>query len=106
MKIAAGTSSYVADENPIKATGLILSDDELNAALAQRLPPLLRDAEGRSQASSLLTALAATAFAAEHLNAALSVEPKPYDWQIGEAMSEAYLVDHCDCEFPWPHGRQ
>ncbi len=105
MKIAVGTVHYTADEKPIKATGIGFSDEQLNLALTQRVPALLKDEAGKKQAEDMLAGLATTAFASDRLQAALNVKPEPQDWQVGEALAEAYLVDHCDCEFPWPHGR-
>ena len=44
-------------------------------------------------------------FASDNLRSALSAKHPVFDWQVGEAMAEAYLVDHRQCEFPWPSGR-
>jgi len=105
MKIAAGKKSYSAGTPPVKADGLSFSQVELDFALEQRLPPLLRDDAGKKKVEEYLGGLAKTAFASDQLAAALKVIHPVKDWQVGESFAEAYLVDHRDCEFPWPTGR-
>ena len=89
----------------MKAEGLLFSQAELDAALEYRLPQLLRDDAGKKKAEEFLGGLANTAFMTERLAAALSVITPVKDWQVGESLAEAYLVDHKDCVFPWPTGR-
>lgn len=105
MKIATGKKVYSAGTPPVKAEGFLFSQVELDYALEHRLPPLLRDDVGKKRIEELINGLATTAFAVEQLASALNVVPSAYDWQIGESLAEAYLVDHKDCEFPWPTGR-
>jgi len=105
MKIAVGKKAYSAGSPPVKAEGLLFSQAELDIALEQRLPPLLRDDIGKKKVEEFVGALATTAFATDRLAAALNVIPSVKDWQVGESLAEAYLVDHKDCEFPWPTGR-
>jgi hypothetical protein len=105
MKIAAGKNAYSAGTPPVKAEGLLFSQIELDGALEQRLPPLLRDDVGKKKVEDFLGGLANTAFATDRLTAALNAVTPVKDWQVGESLAEAYLVDHKDCEFPWPTGR-
>jgi hypothetical protein len=105
MKIAAGKNAYSAGIPPVKAEGLLFSQAELDGALEHRLPPLLRDDIGKTNVEEFLGGLANTAFATDHLAAALNAVTPVKDWQVGESLAEAYLVDHKDCEFPWPTGR-
>jgi hypothetical protein len=105
MKITAGKKSYSAGTPPVKADGLSFSQTELDYALEQRLPPLLRDDVGKSKIEEYLGGVAKTAFAADQLKTALNATCPVKDWQVGESLAEAYLVDHRDCEFPWPTGR-
>ena len=72
MKIAAGKKSYSAGTPPVKADGLSFSQAELDLALEQRLPPLLRDDAGKTKIEEYLGGLAKTAFATDQLKAALS----------------------------------
>ena len=105
MKIATGRKAYSAGTPPVKAEGLLFSQAELNTALEHRLPPLLCDDVGKKKVEEFVGGLATTAFETDLLAAALNVIPSVKDWQIGESLAEAYLVDHKDCEFPWPTGR-
>ena len=90
MKIAAGKKSYSAGTPPVKAEGVIFSQAELDFALAQRLPPILRDDAGKKKVEDYLGGLATTAFASDQLAAALKVTPPVKDWQVGESLAEAY----------------
>jgi hypothetical protein len=105
MKIPAGKKSYAVGTPPVKADGLLLSQADLDFTLEHRLPPLLRDDAGKKKLEEYLGGLAKTAFAAEQIAAALHVVHPLKDWQVGEVLAEAYLIDHRDCEFPWPAGR-
>lgn len=105
MKIAAGKKAYTVADLSVKAEGLLFSQAELDAVLEQRLPPLLRDDAGKKTVQEFVGGLATTAFETHRLAAALNVAPSAKDWQVGESLAEAYLVDHKDCEFPWPTGR-
>ncbi len=105
MKIAVGRKAYSVGTPPVKAEGLLFSQAELDTALEHRLPPLIRDDAGKKKVEEFVGGLATTAFETARLAAALSVVPSTKNWQVGESLSEAYLVDHKDCEFPWPAGR-
>jgi hypothetical protein len=105
MKIATGEKAYSAGTPPVKAEGLLFSQTELDTALEHRLPPLIRDDVGKKKVEELVGSLATTDFATDRLAAALNFMPSVKDWQIGESLAEAYLVDHKACEFPWPTGR-
>ena len=54
MKLAAGNKSYSAGTPPVKADGLSFSQAELDLALEQRLPPLLRDVAGKTKIEEYL----------------------------------------------------
>jgi len=105
MKIARGKKIYDAATSGVKAEGRSFTDDELDDAIENRLAALLRDDEGREQIRVCLHSLAKTQFESARLRAALSNTTEPRDWQVGEAIGEAYLTDHRECEFPWPSSR-
>ena len=105
MKIPSGRRVYSAGTPPVEAEGIAFSPSDLDVTLAQRIPTILNDAVGKRRVEEVLGGVAQTAFAADRLRKALSVTRTMYDWQVGEAMAEAYLVDHRRCEFPWPSGR-
>lgn len=105
MKIAAGKKVYDVTHTRAKAQGRSFTAAELNDALTNRLPALLRDEEGRKQIEASLQAVASTQFQVDRLQTALNQTTNLQDWQVGEAMADAYLTDHRDCQFPWPSGR-
>lgn len=104
-KIARGVTAYELGKAPVTATGHRFTAGELATTLKERLPSILFDEAGRAQVREVLSGLATTDFKAQQIEAALAVPPPLRDWQVGEAMAEAYLVDHRGCEFPWPSGR-
>lgn len=90
---------------PVVAGGVVLSDAELGEALKGPVASILRDDEGNAQLEVLLAGLVTTEFEQERLRAALDATPDPEDWRVGEALAEAYLSEHRQCEFPWHGGR-
>lgn len=104
-KIPSGSRAYAVGSPSVDAEGVTFSDPDLYLALTQRLPPIPSDSAGTRQIQDLLGGVANTAFSADNLRAALKPARTVYDWQVGEAMAEAYLADHRQCEFPWPSGR-
>lgn len=105
IKIPSGKGVYSITSLTIIANGLAFSDVDLNVSLDQRLPEVLADQAGKRRIQELLDGLAQTAFDVERINHALQASHTLRDWQVGEAIAEAYLVDHRECEFPWPTGR-
>lgn len=104
MPIAAGTEVYVADHPPVTARGYSFNDAELDDLLAD-VQTVLRDETGSSEVETLLAGVATTDFAHATLQQVLRSDRQPEHWRIGEAIAESYLVEHRDCEFPWPGGR-
>lgn len=104
-KIPSGKRVYATGGPPVEAEGLAFSEADLDIALTQRLPPILSDAIGTRLIQELIGGVINTAFASDRLQSALNTPRTMYDWQVGEAMAEAYLIDHRQCEFPWPSGR-
>jgi hypothetical protein len=82
----------------VQAEGVTFSGVDLDLALTRRLPPILSDLAGTRQIQDLLGGVANTAFAADILRAALKPTRTVYDWQVGEAMAEAYLADHTELD--------
>jgi hypothetical protein len=104
-KIARGVTAYELGNSPVTATGHRFTAAELSTTLKDRLPSILFDEAGKAQVRDVLSGLATTDFKADQIEAALAVPPPLRNWQVGEAIAEAYLVDHRDCDFPWPSGR-
>jgi hypothetical protein len=104
-KIGRGRKAYENRHGTVEVAGFALSAGEIEAALQHRVVPALRDDEGNAEIEQLLGALATTQFATETLRSALTAPRDIPDWQVGEALAEAYLEDHHDCSFPWPMSR-
>ena len=100
-----GKDVYDVDAAPVVAKGVSLSTQELEQALEARVCGLLWDDAGHEELDELLSSVTTTAFEEDRLREVLSQEFEPEDWRVGEALAEAYLVDHKDCQFPWPGGR-
>ena len=105
MKIAPGRTVYQVSRPRAEAKGLVFTSTELDLALTNRLSPMLDDEHGRTQIRESLLGLPSTQFDSTRLEAAMARRTEHQDWQVGEAMGEAYLSDHRGCEFPWPSSR-
>lgn len=102
MTMPMGTEVYTADSRTVRASGRSFSDEELTEALHGRVREILFDTEGETQLQSILQGIATTDFRTDALQSVLSTSITPQDWQVGEALADAYLTDHNACYFPWP----
>lgn len=84
---------------------MVWTDEALNAAIDERVAAMLVDEEGKTRIEGILTGLADTEFAEGSIKRILSDPEEIEDWRVGEAIAEAYLVDHRACQFPWPDSR-
>lgn len=105
MTVAEGAVAYRQGAAPCSGVGLAWTSEELDAALDERVAPLVFDDEGRADIEGILGGLAETEFAQDGLREVLREPDAVEDWRVGEAIGEAYLSDHRDCHFPWPDGR-
>lgn len=105
MRVSAGKLLYQHGTAPCSGTGLAWSPDELDAALQDRIPSVVFDDQGKADIQQILGRLAETDFAQDGLRAVLADPERLEDWRVGEAIAEAYLVDHRGCFFPWPDMR-
>ena len=90
---------------PCSGTGLRWSEKELDAAIDHPVASVLFDDEGRANLEEILSRLAETNFAQEGVRRVLEDPDEVEDWRVGEAIVEAYLMEHHSCCFPWPDGR-
>jgi hypothetical protein len=104
-KIPRGTKAYANRHGTVEVGGFVLSAVEVEAALQHRVAPALRDDRANDDTEQMLGAVATTQFATDTLRNALTAPRDIPDWQVGEALAEAYLEDHYDCSFPWPMSR-
>src|SRR4051812_30372361 len=105
MPIAPGVEVYDVSLAPVVASGIVLTNGELEGALATSVAAILRDDPGQEELEETLAAVANTTFATAGLREALDVQISPAGWRVGEAIAEAYLIEHRDCPFPCPSGR-
>ena len=105
MTVAEGEIKYNHGAAPCTGAGLSWTPEELDAALDERVVPLVFDDDGKADIEGILSGLAETDFAQAGLQAILADADDVEDWRVGEAIAEAYLTDHRNCEFPWPDGR-
>ena len=105
MTVPIGNRVYCHGATPCSGIGVKWSSDELDTAMAQRVPDVLFDEKGRANIEEILVGVAETDFAQEGLRRALAIPDHIEDWRVGEAIAESYLTDHRSCFFPWPDGR-
>lgn len=85
--------------------GLAWEQDDLDKAIQGRVSEIVFDDAGTADVAMLLASVADTQFEQEELARVLGSPTNIEDWRVGEAIGEGYLVDHRDCSFPWPDGR-
>jgi hypothetical protein len=105
MAVAVGTEIYNADSVPVTARGFSYTDEELDDALGGSVSPILWDDSGTDSLQAILTSMITTDFSDESVKRILANRPAPGNWRVGEVLAEAFLVEHRQCEFPWPSGR-
>jgi hypothetical protein len=99
------SKTYDVSHAPVAAHGYALADDELEAMLKTHVAPIIRDDEGTADVRAMLVGVTETDFTTNALTAALQSPEPPKDWQIGEALAEAFLNVDAVCIFPWPTAR-
>ncbi|NLF24621.1 MAG: hypothetical protein GX589_03060 [Deltaproteobacteria bacterium] len=105
MTMADGAEVYRADVAPVKARGASYTDEELAAALSSSVSRILWDDVGTLDLRTILTSVITTDFSDKSLKRILTNSVTLDNWRVGEALSEAFLVEHRNCEFPRPTGR-
>lgn len=105
MSLAVGTVEYTLGTVPVTGLGLSWTSEDLDAALAGPVGGIVFDETGKADLASLLSGLPDTDFKQTTIRGLLTDSKSPENWRVGEALSEAYLVDKRDCSFPWPDGR-
>ena len=105
MAIAAGIEVYNVDSAPVVARGITYSQDNLNSAISGPVAKILKDNEGNIELETMLAGIASTDFEQSTLTSILNTPQVINSWRVGEALAESYLVEHCDCYFPWTGSR-
>lgn len=105
MTVARGTDVYLAVDPPCTGLGFKWSVEELDAALDGPVAAVLFDDEGKAAVEEILRGIVETEFEQDGLRRVLADPGSIEDWRVGEAIAETWLIDHRDCRFPWPDGR-
>jgi len=105
MSMSAGRECYNADAIPVIARGVLYTDAELDDALVGSVSQILWDDAGTANLREIFVSFRNTEFAEDSIERILSQQCMPENWRVGECMAEVFLVEHRDCEFPWPSGR-
>lgn len=108
MPVPQGTEVYNADAAPITARGYQYTQADLNVAREGAVQALLGDEEGHRDLVDFCSGLGLTGFAQDILEETLTPldeEDHSKGWREGEALAEAWLIEHKVCEFPWPLNR-
>jgi hypothetical protein len=103
--LPAGTVAYTLGSPPVNGTGLSWSAQETEGAVTGPVAATVYDDAGTQTLSSLLSGLPDTGFTSTNVKATLAQSDAVENWRVGEALAETYLVDHRECHFPWPDGR-
>ena len=100
--VARGTVAYTCNHDPCKGFGYVWSQEELDAALASDVGQIARDDQGIQDILDLFNNGSTTEFDMAGLTAMFNPDEQEIkDWQVGEAIANAYLHDHRDCLVPW-----
>ena len=103
--LPAGTVAYTLGSPPVRGTGLSWTAQETEGAVTGPVAATVYDDAGTQTLSSLLSGLPDTGFTSTNVKATLALTDAVENWRVGEALAETYLVDHRECHFPWPDGR-
>ena len=103
--IALGKECYHEKNGAIHGYGRKWSEDDLSTALYNEVASLVYDDAGNEHIKSILEKVVTTDFDKTELEKVLAISDSIEDWQVGEAIAECYLTQHCNCLFPWPDGR-
>jgi hypothetical protein len=105
MTLGAGKQEYVLGDVPVSAVAISWTEDELNSGIADPISATVFDDAGHADIAGLLDSIVSTDFDGTELKKSLSTPTEPESWRVGEAIAETYLVQHRQCQFPWPDGR-
>lgn len=105
MSVAQGTNCYSLGAAPCCGAGVSWTEAELDLAINDPVAGIVFDDKGKADIGALLSSLADTQFQRDGVERILSSADAVEDWRVGEAIAEAYVVNHRDGHFPWPDGR-
>jgi hypothetical protein len=105
MTVALGIQCYKLGKPPSVGEGRLWTLEELEIAISGSITSIIFDDAGTNDIKNILVDVAETDFEYERLEEILADANELEDWRVGEAIAEAYLINHRACFFPWPDGR-
>ena len=100
--VASGTLVYRCDCNPCKGAGYAWSQRELDEALSSDVGEIVRDDLGKKEVLDIFKDGKVTEFDMAGLMSLFNANGNDTkNWQIGEAIANAYLCGHRECLVPW-----
>jgi len=105
MVLARGETRYSLGSSPVIGEGLAWTEGELSSAITDFVADIVNDVEGSKLITKLLESVAGTDFDPARLQEILGPTRAAEAWRVGEAIAESYLVNHRNCQFPWPDNR-
>lgn len=105
MPVCSGKTEYDVSAAPVAAVGASLTEAEVHEAAKTCVGEILRDEAGRAGLKAAVESVAKTTFEQKQLSEILNQLPPVEPWRVGESFGEAFLTEHRNCSFPWPHSR-
>jgi hypothetical protein len=105
MTVALGTDCYTLGAAPCSGAGMSWTDANLDSAIDGQVASIVFDESGKADIGALLSSLADTQFQKDGVERILANPTTVEDWRVGEALAEAYVIEHRNGLFPWPDGR-
>ena len=101
VKVAAGETVYELGSPPCSGKGIKWTDAQFNTALQGPVAAIVLDHEGKALAASIMD-IPPKEFPSDAVENFIDNPQRITKAQVGEAIAQAYLTDHCQCSFPWP----
>lgn len=108
MSVALGALVYAENHATVPTKGYQFEQAELEAARKGLIKKILDDEKGLFDVADLCNSLELTEFGKTNVVEILKPIPEQEyskGWREGEALAEAWLITHKNCEFPWPFNR-
>lgn len=108
MSVALGALVYEENHTSVPTKGYGYEQADLDAARKGLIKKILDDEKGLFDIADLYNSLELTEFGKENVVETLKPIPEQEyskGWREGEALAEAWLITHKNCEFPWPFNR-
>lgn len=105
MTMPTPTLEYDVSSPPVHASAVSYTEHQLDQIISGPVKDILRDTSGQDELEELLASLPSTEFEFDVLAEVLAEDCEFEDWLVGEAIAEAFITAHSQCEYPWPTSR-